>query len=106
MKIKLWSDWILVEIEDLPKKGPTEIILTDAEPIRIARALDVGPGRRYKNKFIPMELKVGDRFPFFKALTETAQGAQLSLLLEANQGLIRESDVLFVIEEGNPEISL
>lgn len=62
--------------------------------------LATGPGKRNrKGVLVPMELAVGDRFPFFKAVTETKQGHALGLLLEENEALVRESDVLFIADE-------
>ncbi len=108
MQVKrLRSDWIRVELEPAPEKSRGGIILASAVPIRMAKVLQTGPGRRgRKGQLIPMELKIGDRFPFFKAAADTQQGRQLGMLLPEGQEIIRESDVLFVIEEGNVEVTL
>lgn len=104
---RLRSDWIRVELEPEKKVSPGGIIFTTARPIRIARVLQMGPGRRgKKGQLIPTGLNIGDRFPFFKAAADTRQGRSLGELLPEGQELIRASDVLFVIEEGDPEISL
>jgi co-chaperonin GroES (HSP10) len=66
----------------------------------MAEVLAVGPGRRNKKgKLIPTQVKVGDRFPFFKGASETRQGHALAMLLDENEALLLESDVLFVAEE-------
>lgn len=104
---RLRSDWVRVELEPEKKVSPGGIIFTTARPVRIAVVLQTGPGRRgKKGQLIPMDLKIGDRFPFFKAAADTRQGRSLGELLPDGQELIRESDALFVIEEGDPEISL
>lgn len=79
--------------------------MTKEEPVRTAKILSTGPGRYYGSKFIPTEAKIGDRVVFFKALMETQQGKILGYHLEDNQGLIRESDVLFAVE-GNVQVTL
>ena len=112
MKIKLWSDWMIAELEPEPKATKGGIIKVAAEPIRFARCKSVGPGRVFWSKsrgsyyLVPSEVQPGDRFPFFKAASETKQGHTLAMLLEDNEVLIRASDVLFVVEEGDVEVTL
>lgn len=104
---KLFSDWVRVELEPAPEKSKGGIFLPGVQPVRFAKVLQVGPGRRgRKQQLIPMELKVGDRFPFFVAAAHTQQGQQLGMLLPEGQELIRESDVLFVVDEGDVEVTL
>ena len=108
MKIRLLHDWVLIQMEDAPETSKAGLILVGAQPIRKARVIATGPGRRYgkKDVLVPMRLQPGDRFPFFKAATETKQGEALSLCLPDGQELIRETDILFVIDEGDVEVSL
>ena len=47
-----------------------------------------------------MEIQVGERFPFFIAVTQTKQGQMLAQKLPEDQTVVRERDVLFVIPEG------
>lgn len=104
---RLFDDWIRVELEPAPEKSRGGVVLVGSVPVRIAKVLQTGPGRRgRKGQLIPIGLKVGDRFPFFKAAADTQQGQQLGMLLPDGQELIRESDVLFVIDEGDVEVSL
>ncbi len=107
-EIRLRGDWVLVELEPERTRTRNGVIHLGPDPIRTARVLAVGPGRltRKKGQPIPTGLKPGDRFPFFKAATETKQGLELSLRLPEGQELVRAKDVLFVIEEGDPEITL
>ncbi len=108
MKIRLLHDWMLVEIEEIgERKTAAGVLLIGPEPVRKARVLATGPGRcGRKGKLIPITMKPGDRFPFFKAVTETLQGRALALHLPDNQALVRENDVLFAIEEGDVEVSM
>jgi co-chaperonin GroES (HSP10) len=100
MKLSLKHDWVRVRVDPAPVKSSGGIHLVGAVPVRTATVLATGPGRRNrKGVLVPMELKVGDRFPFLKAVTETKQGHALGLLLEENEALIRENDVLFIMEE-------
>jgi chaperonin GroES len=100
MKLRLLHDWVLARVEPAPAVSPGGIVLVAVQPIRNATVLAVGPGKRNsKGVLTPTQLRVGDTFPFFKAAAETKQGYQLALLLEDNEVLIRESDVLFVLEE-------
>lgn len=104
---RLYSDWIRVELEPARERSRGGIIMPGAQPVRVAKVLQVGPGRRgRKGQLIPMALRVGDRFPFFKAAADTQQGRQLGELLPEGQELIKESDVLFVIDEGDVEVTL
>ena len=99
MKLQLRLDWVLVKVDPPETQSPGGILLVGAQPIRMATVIDVGPGKyNRKGVRIPTELQPGDRFPFFKAVTETKQGHALTLLLEDGEALVRESDVLFLAE--------
>ena len=107
MKLALKQDWLHVRIEPAKDRTPGGIVLVGPRPVRMAVVLAAGPGIRNKRGVLnPTEARVGDRFPFFKGATETKQGHALELLLDENEALIRETDVLFVIEEGDPEVAL
>lgn len=100
MKLRLLHDWVHVRVEPARTHTPGGFVLVGPEPIRMAEVLAVGPGRRNKKgKLIPTQVKVGDRFPFFKGASETRQGHALAMLLDENEALLLESDVLFVAEE-------
>lgn len=106
MSLRLMQDWVRIELEPADEVSKGGIICVGPQPVRIAKVLDVGPGRYYGKKYVPTVVKVGDRFPFFKAATETKSGRMLSELLPEDQELIRESDILFVIEEGDVKVSV
>ncbi len=105
-RLRPLHDGVVVELEPIKEFTRGDIIKVAPEPIRIGRVKAVGKGRHYpgldgaKEKFIPTELKVGERVAFFKAVTETRQGRALDLRLPDDHELIRETDALFVIPEG------
>ena len=106
-QIRPRSDWALVLLDPVPSEGKTPggILLNHPVLIRKATVLAVGPGRRYVDgAYLPTQIKVQDRVAFLSAVLESRQGRQLAHLLEQDQALIRETDVLFVIEEGDPLI--
>jgi chaperonin GroES len=108
MKLRPLGDWVLIELEPEKRKSKGGILMPGPEPVRIARALRVGPGRyNDKGKFVPTEIKPGERFPFFKAVADTGQNKYVGERLPEDQEMIRESDILFVVEgKGDPEISI
>lgn len=94
------NDWLLVELEPLREFAKGLIIRTAPEPIRTARVIAVGKGKQYPDKFVPTVIKPGERVAFFYAIAETKQGRQVSYLLPEGQELIRETDILGVLEDG------
>lgn len=99
---KLLSDWMLVALEPEKKVTSTGIVILNPEPIRTARVIQQGPGRRYMDKFVPMPDLVGKRVAFMIAASQTTQGRQLRRTLELDEDLelIRLGDVLLEIDEG------
>lgn len=112
MQIRLHSDWMIAVLEPLSETSKGGIIKVGPEPVRIARCKAVGPGRRFWSQklkryyVVPSEIQPGERFPFLKAASETKQGHQLAMLLEDNEVLIQARDALFVIDEGDVEVTL
>jgi co-chaperonin GroES (HSP10) len=101
------GDWALIQMEPAigESKSAGGIVLTHPELIRKGIVISVGPGRHYVDGvYKPTELKMGDRVAFLAATMDTQQGHQIAHLLEKDQALIRETDVLFVIDEGDPRI--
>lgn len=110
MKIRLWHDWLRAKVEEAPAAMRSGLVIPGAQPVRIGVVLEAGPGRRRvvgkREVLIPTRAKPGDRFTFFKAVSETKQGQALALHLDDDEVLIKEGDILFVIEDGNPEVTL
>jgi len=101
MKLRLQSDYVLVELEPARETLRNGLFRPGPDPVRIARVLATGPGRfDKKGRRVKMQLKAGDRFPFFMAVTETKMGRSLAKALPDSVSILRESDVLFVIENG------
>jgi len=100
--IRPLHDWLLVELEPERKTFYKIDIfkVSDLDPIRSGYIRAVGPGRQFKEKFVATEVKVGERVAFMIAGTQTKVGKQLGFILPENQVLIRETDILAVIEEG------
>jgi co-chaperonin GroES (HSP10) len=101
MKIrKLLSDCILVRLEPLKKKTAGGIIKPDTavDPVWIGKALMAGPGKHYRDRFIPMEVEVGERVAFMAAATDGhSPGMALLHHLSDDERIIRQGDVLFVV---------
>lgn len=99
--IRPLQDWVLVELEpEQSRVRESGLILTGEDPVRYAKVLSAGPGRRYgkKQRLVRTEVKPGERVCFFVAALQTQQGKAIVHQLPDNQGLIKESDVLGVIE--------
>ena len=95
------QDWVLIEIEEAQQmKGSLHLPDAEKEPLRTARVLKVGPGKRHEKTgvILPMAVRPGDRVAFFMAVVQTKLGAALVHALDEGQGLIRENDIVFVIE--------
>lgn len=98
-------DWLLVEVE--PSKttfGSSSIVRVVGDPVSTGKVLAVGKGRHYVDKFVPTQVKVGERVAFLTSLTETGQGKAIGHVIKDNQALIRETDILVVVE-GKVEIT-
>jgi chaperonin GroES len=104
---KLLTDHVLVELEPARERTGGGIIIpgTVAEPVRVGRVLMVGPGRKFKDRFVPTTVQEGERVCFFIASADTKSGKSVSYHLEESQRLMREQDILGVLVEG-VEVSL
>jgi co-chaperonin GroES (HSP10) len=109
VRVRPLHDVLLIEVEPEEKTTGGGIIIPDTkqEPVRVGKVIAAGPGRWWKNRhtgkwaFHNMNAKVGERVAFMMANLQTKQGEQLCYLLDENQGLIKETDVLLVIPEGD-----
>lgn len=96
------GDWVLVDLDpEAPRVTGGGIILTGEDPVRTATVLKVGKGRHNQKdgSLEPTDVKPGERVAFFIATIQTKQGAEVYHRLPDNQALIKESDVLAVLEE-------
>ena len=89
-----------MRLDPLPEERVSKggIILVDVEFIRTGVALVVGPGNRFVDRYVKMELQVGERVCFFAGAMDTKQGQAMRARLSEDEALIRETDVLFVID--------
>ena len=102
------NDWVLVELEqEQTRVQDSGLILPGEDPVRFARVLKVGPGRcsQRTGKREPTEVKPGERICYFVAALQTKQGQAIVHNLPDGQGLIKESDVLFIVPEGKIKIT-
>jgi co-chaperonin GroES (HSP10) len=107
-KFTPWLDWALIRVEE-PEVMSSVIVTPDTvpQPLRKGVVLKVGPGRKYVDgKYVPTSLKPGERIVFFAAVLDTKQGKTIIHSLPDGHSLIREGDVLFVIDEGNPKVEV
>lgn len=110
---RLNSDTVHVRLDPRKERTSGGILIPDnkEQEIRTGVILAVGPGKYVKTKrpgtsdyreiFRPMEAKPGERVAFFIASVDTKSGKAISHYLQENERLIREEDILGVIEEGD-----
>jgi co-chaperonin GroES (HSP10) len=85
--------------------SPGGLLLVRPPLVRTGTVVAVGVGRLFVDEvFRATEVKVGERVAFLAATMDTKQGHQMQGTLGEERALIRESDILFVIEEGNPHL--
>jgi len=108
-------DVLLIKLEQARDVTAGGIIrpLVRQNPSRLGTVLRAGPGRWWKDRhtgkwrYWAMEVQVGDRVVFAAALLDTKQGKSVAYVLNDDEALIRETDVLLVIPQGeNIEIEL
>ena len=88
-------------------KGGVIIPGATAVPVRYGRVLMVGPGKQYRDGFLGMDVKLGERIVFLIGSVDTKSGQSISWHLPKDEVLIREPDILFVIpEDSTLEVTL
>lgn len=101
-------DWVLVDLEpEAPRVTGSGLHLVGEDPVRMAKVIATGPGRRVgkREHLIPTQVLPGERVAFFIASVQTKQGAQVFHSLPENQALIKESDILVVDDGGDLRIT-
>ena len=98
--LRLLNDRMLVRVEPSKKTTPAGIIKPGAAPVWIGEVLMAGPGRHYKDKYVPMEDDIiGKRVAFLSAATDShEEGLLLKDHLAKDERIIRQSDILLVVE--------
>ena len=74
MRLRPLHDHIVVDVDPAPEFTRGGLVKVAPEPVRTGVVRAVGPGRHYSDKFVPTELKPGDRIAFFYAVGQTQQG--------------------------------
>lgn len=106
---RLLNDHVLVAMEPEPKKTSGGIIIPDNKPapVRIGRVEMAGTGRYYTDKYVPIQVEVGERVVFLIGSAGTKSGQSVANYLSEDQVLVREVDILFVIpQESTLEVTL
>jgi len=111
----LLSDRLLVRLD--PRRAQTRgglvIPETEAQSVRTGTIQQVGLGKRerirrkngeYREVLRPIEAKEGERIAFFIGSVDTRSGQSVSRYLLEDQCVIREDDVIGVLE-GDVEVT-
>lgn len=100
-QVRPLNDWVLVRLTALPQKEGG-VVLLHPPLVSQGQVVRVGPGRHYTDgEFRPTQLKAEEVVAFLSVAVDNKQGRQVSHeVLGPSHVLIRETDVLFVIEEG------
>lgn len=106
MSFRPLSDWLVVKLEEAPERASSGlIVLTHPPLVRKAVVLRVGPGRLHSDGvYTPTQVREGDRVAFLAAVLDNKQGHAIEATMAEGEALIREKDILFVIEEGDATI--
>ncbi len=115
---RLLSDHVLVRLDPRKDKTSGGVLLPDTkeQEVRTGVIIGMGPGKHvkvrrrgtsdYRGVFRPMTAKVGERVAFFIASVDTRSGKAVTHYLQEDERLIREDDILFVIEDGDVDVTL
>jgi hypothetical protein len=102
------NDWVLIRTDPLPERRGS-ILLPNKGEIYTATVLSVGKGAEIpldhnqpgKKIYIPTDVKPGEKVAFLRWAIESQQGKALGGTFEelgADIALIKERDILFVLE--------
>ncbi len=100
--LRLLHDWILIELDPIIEREGA-LFLLHGQAVRTATVQRVGPGRALPTGArSPVGVVPGDRIAFRREHLEHKPGKQLLAVLQdlgENLGLLREPDILYVMEE-------
>jgi co-chaperonin GroES (HSP10) len=108
MKLRVLHDLVHLKLEP-EEKVHHGIVMVRPSLIRYAVVKAVGPGKRWgrKERLVRTEVKPGDRVCVLAAaVAGHSHGKTIEAMLGEDEGIIPERDILFVVEEGNPEVTL
>lgn len=95
------NDWLVVKLDE-DKKVRGELLLVRGDRVRTGTVLSVGPGRQYSDEYVPTEVAPGDKVAFFRENLEHASGKVILQHMEDGKCMLRESDILLVLDPDNP----
>jgi co-chaperonin GroES (HSP10) len=98
---KLLHDWVRVKLDPVPKENTSGGGIVLVEPIMVRTGVVVGhgPGKRYVDgKYIPTQVKVGERVAFFTGNMDTKQGRGLRAYVRDDEALLPEPAILFAFD--------
>lgn len=106
MRFRPINDYVLLELDPLPEKTKSGIILpgdSAGEKIRTGTVLRVGPGKWSGNHRVPVGVEPGEKVAFLRWHLEHKIGKTVTGFLAnlgENQGVIRKDDILFAFLAG------
>ena len=107
--LRPFHDHVLVKIEPKPERTRGGLIIagTTPHPVRVGTVLRLGQGRKYRDRFLGMDVKLGERVVFLIGSVDTKSGQAISHHLSEDEVLIREPDILFAIpDDSTLEVTL
>ena len=98
--IQPMNDWVLVQMDPLPEKHGSILVLEDssANTVRTGLVVGVGKGRKTEGGYRTPDIAQGERVAFFRWNLEHKSGKQITTFLEGmgeDLGLIKAADILF-----------
>lgn len=103
---KLLNDNVLVRLLPDPDMSGGGIVLTRPNAVRKGYVLAVGPGKDYSDRYVATQAQVGELVAFTIGATDTKSGKQVTYLLGDGERLIRETDILFVIDDKDESLDV
>lgn len=98
MNVRPLQDRVLVELDEERGESHGGILLVGHDTVRTGTVRRVGPGKQYRDKFLPTTVKPEERIAFLQATIETKSEAQLTMRLPDGFAMIREPDILFAMD--------
>lgn len=104
MPVRPLNDWVVVRCEPI-RTERNGLILVHGERVRFGEVIAVGPGRKYRDKkyITKPAVRPGERVAFYRETLETQSGKQIARVVQElgnDLGMIRATDILFVIAPG------
>ncbi len=100
MKLRLLQNMVRIKVDEAEDRTRGGIIIpgTTPRPVRTGVVLAVGPGKQFTDRYLPIDLKVGDKVVFNIASADMKTGKALQRYIEDDEVLVTEQDVLLTFE--------